>query len=230
MLLMGVALFAFVSVVFPADRTIFIFLLGTYAASVPWGLWNVAVIMGGGATWRAGAEAERWTGSELGRLGPRWCVEHGIPLSGKQSRPWKADVDHVAIGPYGVLVAETKFTTNDMDLASEPPDKRVHEASVQVERNVRDLKSILGADQSIPFIPMVIWWGPGVVPIATVIRRDGDTRVVRGIDADQWRTRIAAGGDRVSEEDIGLLTTRLREHVHQELVGKPTPKELENGS
>jgi hypothetical protein len=217
MLFLGAAPLTCVLVVFPADRLTCTFLLGAYVASVPWGLWNAALIMGGGATWRAGAEAEKWTGNELGLLGPRWRIEHGIPLRGNQSRPWRADVDHVAIGPYGVIVAETKFSTSDPDLESDPPKKKLREAIDQVERNMRDIRKVLGADKRIPFISVVIWWGPGVGPLGSIVRRDGDTRVVRGVDADQWRSRIASGDDRISEEVVDLLTVRLREYVHQEI-------------
>jgi hypothetical protein len=219
MILMGSALFFFVYVTFPADRTASVFLLGAFCASVPWGLWNVAVVMGGGASWRAGAEAEKWSGNELGLLGPRWRVEHGIPLSGKGSRPWFADVDHVAIGPYGVLVAETKYTSSRIDLDASPPRTNLLDAIAQVQRNAMSIERILGADLVAPLIPVIIWWGPGIGKCASVIRREGETRIVRGADGSQWRQRIAEGGDRISDEVVNELVARLREHVRRELEG-----------
>jgi hypothetical protein len=217
MFLMGGALFTFVYIAFPANRAASIFLLGAFCASVPWGLWNVALVMGGGASWRAGAEAERWSGTELGLLGPRWRIEHGIPLSGKGPRSWTADVDHVAIGPYGVLVAETKYTSTRIDLDASRPKAKLLEAIAQVERNAVSIERILGADLIAPLIPVLIWWGPGVGKPTTVIRREGETRIVRGADADQWRGRIAEGGDRISEDVVDQLISRIREHVREEL-------------
>jgi Nuclease-related domain len=217
-LLMGAALFSFVFEVFPSDRTVSIFLLGAYVASVPWGLWNVALTMSGGASWRAGAEAEKWSGTELGLLGPKWRVEHGVPLSGHGARKWIADVDHVAIGPYGVLVAETKFSMSAVDLGSSPLEKKLQEALRQVERNANDIQKILGTDGSVPLIPVIIYWGPGVRPPDSVIRREGEIRVVCGADGNKWRTRIAEGGERVPEEVVERLTARLRDYIRQELA------------
>jgi hypothetical protein len=97
-------------------------------------------------------------------LGPKWRVEHGVPLSGHGARKWFTDVDHVAIGPYGVLVAETKFSMSAVDLGTSPPERKLLEALRQVERNANDIRKILGTDGSIPLIPVVIYWGPGVRP------------------------------------------------------------------
>ncbi len=50
-----------------------------------------------------GARGEEMTASELARLPAAWTVFHGIVL------PNGHDIDHIAIGPQGVFVIETKY-------------------------------------------------------------------------------------------------------------------------
>lgn len=75
--------------------------------SVPWALWTLALSMDGSVSWRIGADAERWTANALDRLGDSWQIEHNISFP-ENGHP--LDVDHIAIGPYGVLAVE-----NDVD-------------------------------------------------------------------------------------------------------------------
>ena len=59
-----------------------------------------------------------------------------VPFSvGFGDKAYEIDVDHIVIGPYGVLVLETKFSSSPVDLGSSQIEKRVSEAMVQVEDN-----------------------------------------------------------------------------------------------
>lgn len=51
--------------------------------------------------WRTGAEGERATAKALKRLPPGWQVVHDIDIG-------RGNVDHVAVGPPGVFVLDTK--------------------------------------------------------------------------------------------------------------------------
>lgn len=61
-------------------------------------------------SWFTGTLGERHVGRLLQRLGPRWYVLHAVPVGTRGS-----DIDHVIIGPAGVVTVNTKHH----------PDKRV---------------------------------------------------------------------------------------------------------
>lgn len=53
--------------------------------------------------WRVGAIGEKKVGDELAKLGPDWHVLHAIEVGTRGS-----DIDHVVIGPPGVMTLNTK--------------------------------------------------------------------------------------------------------------------------
>lgn len=53
--------------------------------------------------WRVGARGEEKVAKELAELGPRWRVLHAVPVGEKGS-----DIDHVVIGPAGVITLNAK--------------------------------------------------------------------------------------------------------------------------
>ena len=58
----------------------------------------------------AARDTERWTSKDLrSLLGRGWYVVDGIHF-------WHGDVDHVAVGPSGVYLVETKHTDSELDL------------------------------------------------------------------------------------------------------------------
>lgn len=61
-------------------------------------------------SWFTGALGERHVGRLLQCLGPRWYVLHAVPVGTRGS-----DIDHVVVGPAGVITVNTKHH----------PDKRV---------------------------------------------------------------------------------------------------------
>jgi hypothetical protein len=58
-------------------------------------------------TWSVGFVGEEAVGIELSRLGPNWSVLHGVPLGDRG-----ADIDHVVVGPSGVVCINTKHHRN----------------------------------------------------------------------------------------------------------------------
>jgi len=76
--------------------------------------------------------AEQWTASELrGLRRDGWRLVNQLAL-----RAW--DIDHVLIGPGGVLAVETKWSAHPWVL--DPPDDRVRRAVQQAQANARDLR------------------------------------------------------------------------------------------
>ena len=78
--------------------------LGFCIATGPW-LTSLALTLTSGIAPQAmGTLGEEWTAHELRRLEKRgWRVVTGVTLPGRQ-------IDHVAVGPSGVLVVETKWS------------------------------------------------------------------------------------------------------------------------
>ena len=77
------------------------FIVGGWVVFVGWLLWHQVVVESGSSTRDMGALAEQWTSNELRLLRDRgWRVINHVVL-----RHW--DIDHVAVGPGGVLVVQT---------------------------------------------------------------------------------------------------------------------------
>lgn len=99
-----------------------------------------------------GATAEAWTAAELRRLRKHgWRVINGLSWQGR-------DVDHILIGPGGILVVETKWSADGWNLTS--AEGRVGEAIDQAVSNARTLRlwgpvKTSGAEVH----PVVILWG-----------------------------------------------------------------------
>jgi hypothetical protein len=53
--------------------------------------------------WRIGADGEEEVGRRLAKLSAEWRVLHAVPVGAKDS-----DIDHVVVGPPGVLTLNTK--------------------------------------------------------------------------------------------------------------------------
>lgn len=58
-------------------------------------------------SWADGAEGERLVARELARLGPEWGTLHSVPVGTRGS-----DIDHLVIGPAGVITVNAKHHWN----------------------------------------------------------------------------------------------------------------------
>jgi len=106
------------------------------------------------------------------------------------------DVDHVVVGPYGVLVVESKFASSQMDLGADRLTKRLRDAIYQVEKNAVKVQGLLcRTTPDLVAIPVVVFWGRLVTAPKQVVRHFDTVRVVAGADAAKWRQRLA---DRVN--------------------------------
>jgi hypothetical protein len=89
------------------------FLLGVFLATTVLVLGGVVAVLSGGVNWLTGSKAEEWTGDILAALGTDWRVLHNMIFTeGPPLDRWEVDVDHVAVGPSGVLVVESKVFVN----------------------------------------------------------------------------------------------------------------------
>lgn len=191
------------------DRLLTGFLLGAGLVSVPWAVWALALSTDGSATWRIGADAEGWTASELHELGGAWHIEHNVPFP---ENGYVRDVDHVAVGPFGVLAVETKWTSAAVDLGSKRLVKEVQDAMRQAEDNAGRVRGLLRRVAEVEVVPVVVFWGREVKAPAKPVRREGNVRIVAGQQAALWRKHLNA--ERLDPETV----TQLSERVHGWLV------------
>lgn len=98
--------------------------------------------LSGATSLLSSAMAESTTATDLNRLKRSgWRVVHGFRLK------VKSDIDHVAIGPGGVLVVETKWSADEWPAdrsSSGYMARRVQEAIVQTEKAVRRVTATFG--------------------------------------------------------------------------------------
>ncbi|MEZ5138604.1 MAG: nuclease-related domain-containing protein [Acidimicrobiales bacterium] len=183
------------------------FVAGAILASAGWGVALVLLRYDGGQSWRRGAQGEERTAELLDRLGPEWRTVHNVPFAFEHGSG-EVDVDHIAIGPYGVLVVESKVCTESVDLAARHQKGRVVHAIRQAEGNAGRVRALVGSkiDPSL-VIPLVVFWGRNVENGGDPVVRIGSVRVVRGRDADAWLHRIS--GDRVTPEERDRVAAHL---------------------
>jgi hypothetical protein len=174
---------------FHTSHTYLAFVLGFGVATALLLLLGTTMVFAGGVNWVLGGQAERWTGELLRGLGPEWRIMHNLEFTtGQGADTWQVDVDNVAVGPGGVLVVETKYSTDLIDLDAERLSFTVRNAAEQANRNAgRVRKLFVGMPESPHVIPVVIFWGFRVTTPKTATRMLGrNTHVVMGADADRW--------------------------------------------
>jgi len=161
------------------------FLLGTLITATVLVLIGEVVVFAGGVNWITGGIAEGETGKALARLGPDWKVAHNIAFPmGRPPNTWEVDVDHVAVGPYGVLVVETKYSSAPVSV------DRLSKCSRdinQARKNAALIEELLEkAGVSTLVRPVLIYWGWRVKLPKQPVRRVEGVRLVYGIDAERW--------------------------------------------
>ena len=165
------------------------FLLGVFATAAFFLVGGFFAVWSGGFYKLVGGEAESWTGDELRRLGTQWKTFHNVPIEeGEPPHTWEVDVDHVAVGPHGILVVESKLTSRDIDLKSSRLPKQVRQDAAQVSRNARAIrKAVQSAGHlEVPIIPILVYWGRGIEAPEGSVRTLGSVWATRGADAREW--------------------------------------------
>lgn len=173
------------------------FALGILVGALPvfWVLFRDAL---GLAHRSMGAEAERWTASELAKLSPKWTVLHDISLD-------NVNVDHAVIGPGRLYAVETKW------VGETPGHRRLQRLAGQAAYRAHKLKTVLRrAGGDVSPLPMLVLWGPGsnVLPSGGQHFKPSNVTAVAGRDASAWLPRIEeAGGGNPLDEVAEVLRT-----------------------
>lgn len=225
LLLMAGLLLAFLPVVWLALAPISDvrgFALGAYTAAVIAYVCHFAVVASGAGLATMGEDAEIWTHQELARLPRSWRVVNHVTFR-------QGDIDHIAIGPDGVIVIETKWTSDRVSL--DGTDSWMAGALRQVQRNADDVAKVLGwgarkADR--PVSPLVVVWGPRVEPASDDLHHDR-TRGVNLIAGKHLRRALDELGDdiRLDDTERQRCYETIRSHVdrrdaHDERTKGPT--------
>jgi hypothetical protein len=155
-------------------------LLGADLATATALVWSWVVQSTGTAPTMMGDLAEQWTAQTLRKLGKSWRLVNHFMLG-------QGDMDHVAIGPAGIVVVETKWTAKSWD----SPDgvERQRRAVAQVQRSARQLSLWTELKATgLPVRPVVVLWGGQTYawPEDERVRRIDGTHVVLGEALVPW--------------------------------------------
>ena len=147
----------------------------------------------GSMSWRLGALGEEFSWGQLRRLGRAWTVLHDLSLPGADGT--SRELDHVAVGPAGVFVIDSKLRTGD--------EENLNRLSTSFERCIRGVERQAGVLRyhlnrhpstgaaSAGVVPTLMVWGPDVASADEGVRvTSNGVWIVHGRDAELWRRRI----------------------------------------
>jgi len=180
------------------------------------GLWIyvlLAVVRTGAGPELMGASAESSTGEELRALArDGWRLVNGLQLTG----PW--DIDHVAVGPGGVLALESKWSGSPWPLNGHGPrfmEAAMANAATQACRNANDVAEVLSeAVPGLPVTPVVVLWHGGRrYGTGWTQWRDKRTVLVHGHSFGEWLRTLPKEGLTGAQIDElwSMLERRARE-------------------
>jgi hypothetical protein len=180
------------------------FSLGIILTSGVWGSIMVVVTLSGTTPRAMGALGEEWTARELRRLRKRgWHLANGLLLRRA------ADIDHVVIGPGGVLVVETKYSSDGWYRDTFTND-RIKRAIAQVKTNQTDVASIMRPAVASQLVkPVVVLWG-GSAESDGVTEEDG-VEIVPGTCLRNWLASIANNG--LDDDSSGAAWQKVKTHI-----------------
>lgn len=197
-----------------------VFLLGAVLGGFLVFVWHIAMIATGAASWATGGRAERWTAHELEKLGTSWRILHGLLfLEGPQGREWTVDVDHVAVGPGAVLVAETKFCSLPLELDAVKLPKRLREDAAQAANNAQRVRRLVHeVAPDVEVVPLLVYWGRNVTMPTDIVRQIGKVWVVHGSGAAEWRQRLTDTSS-LAPGSVEGITAHLEAHAERSAAG-----------
>lgn len=165
-----------------------------------------------------GELAEQWTASELRALrGEGWRLVNHFGLT-------SGDIDHVLVGPAGIVVVETKWSASgwDEDWNLEVVRKAAAQAAMDAHRIGLWLKHL---EVPAPLSLVVLWGGDAEVLPA---RPQGRSGLAHGSDLRDRLRALPAGA--LSEQKVQQVWTRLDEQVRRrdphEASQHPVPPSL----
>jgi Nuclease-related domain len=166
------------------------------------------IVFSGAAPAMMGDYAEQWTAQEL-----RPLTEHGWKLINHFSLG-KVDLDHVLVGPGGVIAFETKWSSEPWSLRSQ----RVAQALAQLDGTARQLRlwepcrrAQVGSIQQV----LVLWGTPkNGQPLSVGVTRPSDEPlIIAGSELQAWAMRL--GRDKLTPEQVERLWSEIAKQAER---------------
>ncbi len=186
----------------PGSSAVGAFAAGAFFAATVGYVAHWVSVASGSTSAAMGQAAEEWTATELKRL-----RRHGWKhINNVMFRQW--DVDHIAVGPNGVIVIETKWRSDPIDLTN--PDEWLLEAAERLHRSERDVAGHLGwgANPDASVTSVLVVWGPSITQ-----RDDQPLRSQRGVNVlagEHLRRNLDDLTDQIlSPKDVDDIAAKL---------------------
>lgn len=184
--------------------------LGATGISGFWLAGVFVVLWAGVANTLMGLVAESYTSDTLRKFGgKRWYLINGMKLKGD------SDIDHVFMGPLGLIVVETKWSGSRWPMPS-TEDKYMYgefnDAVGQVRKNRIRLMDHFGKVlDGMPIRSVCVLWSGQNLPGDVAERQVDEVTVVRGPKLDTFLAGL--NGVRVEPEVLERVWRRLRDHT-----------------
>jgi len=185
------------------------FVSGVFVTSVVGALSHWVSIASGASQASMGQVGEEWTATELRRLRRRgWRILNHVMF-----RTW--DVDHIAVGPHGVFVLETKWRSGRIRLDdTDGLDGWLAAAVARLHDDERDVARLLGwgSRTDAPIESVLVVWGQEIhQETDRPITASGGVQVVAGRNLRRYlgQPRHAA----LSPSEVDSLYGRLLEQA-----------------
>lgn len=157
------------------------FLLGVTTTFVVLLVVGFTLAESGAVSWLTGGEAEKWTAAMLAKVHPREVFHNLVFAVEVGDDRIEFDIDNVAVGTFGALVVETKFSSQPLDLSSERWPSKVRRDAEQLLRNTKRVRSVLAAAApELPIHSLLVYWGGKVIGPPGGVRQLGTVQVARG--------------------------------------------------
>ena len=189
------------------------FVMGLGVATAVWLAVLTVLFMSGAIGALDGLVAEQWTAAELRRLQRRgWRLVNGLVLKDK------FDIDHVAVGPAGVLVVETKHSADPWPVGVQGDTfmlDRLERACRQVRENarlIRLLSAVRRAVDPAPVLAVLVVHSSSVEPtLGPPWDADGDLAIVHGSRLREWLQTL--DGQVLAPDAVDEAWSALAEHA-----------------
>jgi hypothetical protein len=177
---------------------------------------SLVILLGGTAPLMIGELAEQWTANQL-----RPMTRHGWRLA-NHVLVTSGDADHVAVGPNGVTVFETKWRREPWRLDGQDWDRDA--ALAQVRATARSISLLIGSDTPITRC-VVLWTSQDRALPNRQIKRYGDTIVIPGPELNDWALRQGRAGleTDAADEAWARLSRHARATFAHEELHRPMP-------
>jgi hypothetical protein len=156
-----------------------------------------------------GGVAEQWTSAALRKLGRgRWRVIDRVDFE-------DMDVDHVVIGPAGVLAVETKWSS-EWRYEGGKLQFRFGDPIGQARRGARKIRYLLlSYGIHVDPVPVLCLWGPGLPDFPDGADWAGDVLLLHGKQAKAWRPLILRMESRFGADKVGSIAQGVSAFVQQ---------------